>query len=112
MGWQGLDLMQMSKKIHQMNPLNENQILCYHCQSLRCCLKKDTCSLCDIPSGCCFFTGPWTVGHSFAYSVGSLISVGRCGRCCSSTRCLGHPPHTRPTPWVAHAQGVFLVGYG
>ena len=37
---------------------------------------------CDIPSGCCFFTGP---GQSpalpFACCVGSLRSVGRCGRC-------------------------------
>ena len=38
--------------------------------------------LCDIPSGCCSFTGP---GQSpvlpFACCVGSLCSVGRCGRC-------------------------------
>ena len=37
--------------------------------------------LCDIPSGCCF----WGPGHSpvlpFACCVGSLLSVGRCGRC-------------------------------
>ena len=38
--------------------------------------------LCDVSSGCCFFTGP---GQSpvlpFACCVGSLLSVGRCGRC-------------------------------
>ena len=38
--------------------------------------------LCDILSGCCFFTGPWTVTRfPFACCVGSLRSVGRCGRC-------------------------------
>ena len=38
--------------------------------------------LCDIPSGCCFFTGPWTVTVlPFACCVGSLLSVSRCGRC-------------------------------
>ena len=34
--------------------------------------------LCDIPSGCCSFTGPVL---PFACCVGSLRSVGRCGRC-------------------------------
>ena len=32
--------------------------------------------LCDIPSGCCIFTRPWTVTRSSL-----LLSVGRCGRC-------------------------------
>ena len=27
-------------------------------------LFRATAPLCDIPSGCCFFTGPWTVTHS------------------------------------------------
>ena len=35
---------------------------------------------CDIPSGCCFFTGPWTVTRS-SLRVLSLRSVGRCGWC-------------------------------
>ena len=41
------------------------------------------CPLCDIPSGCCSFTGPWTVLPVllFACCVGSLRSDGRCGRC-------------------------------
>ena len=37
--------------------------------------------LCDIPSGCCFFTGPWDSHPLFPCCVGSLLSVGRCGRC-------------------------------
>ena len=37
---------------------------------------------CDIPSGCCFFTGPGqSPVLSFACCVESLLSVGRCGRC-------------------------------
>ena len=35
---------------------------------------------CGIPSGCCFFSGPWTLTRS-SLRVGSLRSVGRCGRC-------------------------------
>ena len=30
---------------------------------------------CDIPSGCCFFTGPWTVSHPFCPSH---VASGRC----------------------------------
>ena len=39
--------------------------------------------LCDIPSGCCFFTGPWTVTVSSLRMLrrGLLLSVGRCDRC-------------------------------
>ena len=38
--------------------------------------------LCDIPSGCCSFTGPWTSPVlPFACCVGALLSVDRCGRC-------------------------------
>ena len=36
--------------------------------------------LCDIPSGRCFFTGQ-SPALPFACCVGSLLSVGRCGRC-------------------------------
>ena len=32
---------------------------------------------CDIPSGCCFFTGPWTVTRSSL----RMLRLGRCGRC-------------------------------
>ena len=41
-------------------------------------------SLCDIPSGCCFFTGLWTVTLlPFTCCVGSLRYGGRCGLCSS-----------------------------
>ena len=38
--------------------------------------------LCDIPSGCCSFTGPWTVTRSSLHMLCRVaVSVGRCGRC-------------------------------
>ena len=37
--------------------------------------------LCDIPSGCCFFTGPWTVTRPSLRCAGSLRFVGPCGLC-------------------------------
>ena len=38
--------------------------------------------LCNIPSGCCSFTGPWTVTRSSLRMLRQLLlSVGRCGRC-------------------------------
>ena len=50
--------------------------------SLVPCAHWEAYPLCDIPSGCCSFTGP---GRSpvlpFACCVGSLLSVGRCGQC-------------------------------
>ena len=39
--------------------------------------------LCDIPSGCCFFTGPWTVTRASLRMLRRVaLSVGRCGRWC------------------------------
>ena len=34
------------------------------CRSLRRGLNAEACPLCDIPSGCCSFMGPWTVTRS------------------------------------------------
>ena len=45
--------------------------------------------LCDIPSGCCFFTGPWTVTRS------SLRMLRRLNACCRPVLLLVSFPRSR-----------------
>ena len=58
--------------------------------------------LCDIPSGCCFFTGPWTVTRS------SLVASG----CCFLSAAVAGAPagvvatFAEPSGWCAGAAGV------
>ena len=62
--------------------------------------NPQTAPLCDIPSGCSFFTGPrQSPVLPFACCVGALLSVGRCGRC----SCWCRFRVRRPSGWCAGA---------
>ena len=78
---------------------------------------------CDIPSGCCSFTGPWTVTRSSLRMlcrvaafcrplrpVLPLVSFPRPPRCPTPPRVVPAVHTLRPTtPWVARVHGALLA---